>query len=270
MLKTRILTALVLLPSFLAALFYIPETYWAMLALAMVAVGLWEWAGLVRFSSATCTFYVLAAVAGGLFFLSADEEVARSIELSAITLSAIFWIFAAPFWLMSRHQFKSPAVLAFLGWLVVMPAGLALIGLRRIDPWLLLAVMATVWVADSAAYFFGKRFGKHKLAPQISPGKTWEGVWGAGLAVTIYGVILSQIFSFSLWLIVGMWAITVLSIMGDLLESLIKRQVGAKDSGNLLPGHGGVLDRIDGLTSTLPLTAFFIYFPLYFDMLLHH
>lgn len=144
------------------------------------------------------------------------------------------------------------------------PTWLALVSMRGISPWLLLVVMAAVWIADSTAYFAGRRFGKHKLAPQISPGKTWEGVLGAWLGVSLYGVILCYSLSLSYWTIVGLLGITVLSIMGDLLESLVKRQAGVKDSGSLLPGHGGVLDRIDGLTSTLPLVMFFIYFPTYF------
>jgi phosphatidate cytidylyltransferase len=125
-----------------------------------------------------------------------------------------------------------------------------------------------IWIADTAAYFTGKRFGKRKLAPLISPGNTWEGVLGAWVAVSIYGAILCIFFGFDYWLIPIVWGVTVLSIMGDLLESLIKRQANVKDSSNLLPGHGGMLDRIDGLTSSLPLAAFFIYFPIYYATLM--
>lgn len=119
-------------------------------------------------------------------------------------------------------------------------------------------ILMAVWIADSAAYFAGKRFGKHKLAPLISPGKTWEGVLGAWVAVSIYGVCLCLFLGISrhyyqFWIIVGLWGITISSIIGDLLESLVKRQASVKDSGTLLPGHGGVLDRIDGLTASLPL-----------------
>lgn len=181
-----------------------------------------------------------------------------------ILAAAVFWIVLAPVWLILRYQIKSLYVMAITGWVVILPLWLALTSLRRISPWLLLGVIGAVWIADSAAYFTGKRFGKRKLAPLISPGKTWEGVLGAWLAVTVYGFVLCQLFALDYWMIAGLWGITVLSIMGDLLESLLKRHANIKDSGSLLPGHGGVLDRIDGLTSSLPLTAFFIYFPLYY------
>ena len=130
-------------------------------------------------------------------------------------------------------------------------------------------MLITVWLADSAAYFAGKRFGRHKLAPEISPGKTWEGVAGALFATTVYGLVLCNYMHYSRWLILGLWLIVVLSIMGDLFESLMKRQAGVKDSSHLLPGHGGVLDRIDGLMPTLPLVLFYIYFPLFSNLQLH-
>jgi phosphatidate cytidylyltransferase len=126
-----------------------------------------------------------------------------------------------------------------------------------------------VSIADSAAYFAGKRFGRHKLAPEISPGKTWEGVAGAVVAITLYGAVLCYLKQYSLWLIVGLWLIVVLSIMGDLVESLLKRQAGLKDSGQLLPGHGGILDRIDGLIPTLVITLFCIYLPLFTGLQAH-
>ena len=127
--------------------------------------------------------------------------------------------------------------------------------------------MVLVWMADIAAYFSGKKFGKHKLAPSISPGKTWEGVIGAVLGVSIYAVLavvgaaqakligLPDLKGFA-GLVLLSWLWVALSIIGDLFESAIKRQAGVKDSGTLLPGHGGVLDRIDAMTSTLPLAAF--------------
>jgi phosphatidate cytidylyltransferase len=123
----------------------------------------------------------------------------------------------------------------------------------------LLAVLAAVWIADIGAYCAGKTFGRRKLAPAISPGKTWEGALGASLAVLAYGVAMRQAFGIdsiplALWLC-GLLALTAISIIGDLFESLLKRQAGLKDSSSILPGHGGVLDRIDSLTSTLPAVA---------------
>jgi phosphatidate cytidylyltransferase len=139
-----------------------------------------------------------------------------------------------------------------------------MIDLRHASPWLLLGVMFVVWLADTAAYFSGRTFGKHKLAPSISPGKTWEGVFGALVFVTIYvsaigwGTgLIKTIVAFAGVLIIS-WFWVALSVIGDLFESAIKRQAGVKDSGTLLPGHGGLLDRIDALTSTLPFVALVI------------
>ena len=156
-----------------------------------------------------------------------------------------------------------------LGISLLLATWIALIGLHKISPLLLLSVLATVWIADSAAYFAGKKFGKHKLAPEISPGKTWEGVMGALFAVTLYGLLLCHFQHLSRWLILGLWLIVILSVMGDLFESLLKRQSNVKDSSQLLPGHGGVLDRIDGLIPTLPLVLLSIYFPLFTNLQLH-
>lgn len=146
-----------------------------------------------------------------------------------------------------------------LGWVILLPTCLALYQLRAIEPLLLLGFMGVIWVADSVAYFAGRAFGKHKLAPQISPGKTWEGVFAALGGVLIYAVIWSSWMNSDdkliLWLLPFLLMLTVLGIIGDLFESLLKRQAGVKDSGKILPGHGGILDRIDALTSTLPLAV---------------
>jgi phosphatidate cytidylyltransferase len=154
------------------------------------------------------------------------------------------------------------------GWLVLWPTWLALVLLREASPWLLLALAALVWVADICAYFAGKRFGRRKLAPRVSPGKTWEGVIGALVGVVVYGAILVAVAAGredSLGPLLargaGVPAVSVMvvlaafSIVGDLFESWMKRGAGLKDSSALLPGHGGLLDRIDALTSTLPLAA---------------
>lgn len=286
MLKTRIFTALVLMVGFLAALFFLPDLYWSLLLLVLILIGLWEWASMAKFSRYGRWAYVIISLLSGLLFCFSNAPQAivwKSYSVFwAFFASAAFWLFLVPLWLITRYQIKQRSILAVVGWLVLIPlwfaliclksyALLALVNLQHAAGWLLLSIIGAVWVADSAAYFVGKRFGKHKLAPLISPGKTWEGVIGAWVAVSIYGLVLSQLigldYALVIWLIGGLWGITVLSIMGDLLESLLKRQASVKDSGSLLPGHGGVLDRIDGLTSSLPLAAFFIYFPLYYNIL---
>jgi len=272
MLKTRLLTSLTLLGAFLLALFLLPDTYWAMLTLIIVLVGIWEWAGLGHFSLSGKKIYAGLFLIFGAFLVFAeflDLAYIRPLVLFwGILIATAFWLLISPIWLISRYQPKNKLVMAVAGWLVLVPLWLSLASLRNIDPRLLLGLIAVIWIADTAAYFTGKRFGKHKLAPRISPGKTWEGVIGAWIAVSLYAVVLCVVFDFHYWLIAAVWGITVLSIMGDLLESLMKRQANLKDSSNLLPGHGGMLDRIDGLTSSLPLAAFFIYFPIYHTTLM--
>ena len=174
-------------------------------------------------------------------------------------IAAIFWCVLVPIWL--KLQWRLPHGLAGLitGLVVLFPTWLALVQLRLAGPGALLAILAIVWMADVAAYFSGKAFGKHKLAPSISPGKTWEGAIGACIGVVLYGIALRLGFSFApvalpLW-VFALLVVTAISIIGDLYESMLKRQAGIKDSSNVLPGHGGVLDRIDSLTSTLPVVA---------------
>jgi phosphatidate cytidylyltransferase len=177
-------------------------------------------------------------------------------------VALLFWAIAAPLWLFRGWRATQPLLLGVVGWIVLVPAWLAIVFLQR-SAALLLAVVLAVWIADIAAYFAGRRFGRRKLAPQISPGKTWEGVIGAFVAVLIYGLVASFLLQPAanaydrIVLLIFFVALTVLGIVGDLFESWIKRGAGAKDSGNLLPGHGGVLDRVDSLTSALPFAALY-------------
>jgi phosphatidate cytidylyltransferase len=191
------------------------------------------------------------------------------LDLERIVLGAgvAFWLLAVPLWLLRKWPIRKPWSGLLAGWFVLVPAGLALVQLhQRGGPWLLLAAMAPVWVADIAAYFVGRAIGRHKLAPGISPGKSWEGAIGGVLGVVIYGFVLAYaapqlgLLSSGALLALGVFAVSLVllaavSIIGDLFESLAKRQAGVKDSGRLLPGHGGLLDRIDSLTSTLPLVG---------------
>ncbi|HSI37849.1 MAG TPA: phosphatidate cytidylyltransferase [Methylotenera sp.] len=270
MLKTRIFTALVLVAGFLGILFLASDTTWALLTLIASLIGVWEWSNLIQLNKLQTR--VALAIASGLglaLIFTSNISLADyhdAVVLSILGIAAIFWIFIAPIWLGTRKKINHRLAMSILGLLLLFATWIALIGLHNISPWLLLGVLATVWIADSAAYFAGKRFGRHKLAPEISPGKTWEGVAGAVVAVSLYGFLLCYCLNYSLWLIVGLWLIVVLSIMGDLFESLLKRQAGVKDSSQLLPGHGGVLDRIDGLIPSLALTLFYIYFPLFANL----
>lgn len=268
MLRQRLYTALLLVSGFLAALFMLPDFYWAALLLGIIAAGAWEWGGLCRFSpGGRQLFTALIALAGiGLLPGIWLSQWQVHILFWSVLMATVFWLLVAPVWLIRIHQETRKGVLAVTGLLVLLPAWLALVHLRKASPTLVLALMAVVWIADSAAYFAGKRFGRHKLAPGISPGKTWEGVVGALVAVSVYAVLLDYWVGTGVWMVVGLWVLVLMSVVGDLFESLLKRQAGLKDSGSLLPGHGGVLDRIDGLTSTLPLAAFYLHFPLYVMM----
>lgn len=273
MLKTRVITAVILTIGFLMVLFLASKMVWSCLMLAATLVGVWEWAKLIKLNKHQVHLYVASALVIGLLWIfTIDTPFALyhdEIVFGLLSLSALFWIVFSPIWLISRKKVNQKPLMAFLGLVLLSATWLALNGLQSISPWLLLGVLAIVWLADIAAYFSGKRFGRHKLAPEISPGKTWEGVAGAILAATIYGLVLCYYMHYSRWLIVGLWLIVVLSVMGDLFESLLKRQAGVKDSSHLLPGHGGVLDRIDGLIPTLPLVLFYIYYPLFSSLQLH-
>lgn len=261
MLKARILTAVIILPLFLAALFYFQDIFWATLLLLLTIIGSREWSNLSNFSVRNTTLYmVLTTLIGGelLFLLSEAVNIDPYAPdfLWVYVSSVFFWIVGVPLFLKQSFVVKNPIALMFIGWLVLMPICLSLYQLRAISPLLLLGFMATIWISDTAAYFTGRAFGKHKLAANISPGKTWEGVAGALVAVFVYGLIWDYMVpetSLMTTLIPLLLFMAVLGIIGDLFESLIKRQAGMKDSGNILPGHGGILDRIDALTPTLPL-----------------
>ena len=182
-----------------------------------------------------------------------------------LAVSTGFWILVVPLWFRFKWTLAGNDFFGYLlGALVILPTWAAMVALHAVSTWLMLAVMALVWVADISAYFAGRAFGKHKLAVTISPGKTWEGVAGAVVGVLIYGGIVLTFSPLQGRLALPLMVLllillTAVSVMGDLFESLLKRQAGIKDSSNLLPGHGGVLDRIDALTSTLPVAALILF-----------
>jgi phosphatidate cytidylyltransferase len=215
-------------------------------------------------------FLVLSGAVGSVLWLlyaRSPDTLFMTAASIAFLVAAVFWVVLAPLWLAKKGR-PSPLACAAAGWIVMWPTWFAFVVLRDASPWLLLAVAAVIWVADIAAYFTGKAFGKHKLAPAVSPGKTWEGVMGALAGVAVYGIVLavvarsqptpiSAIFDsgYGVPVVIAMLVLAALSIVGDLLESWMKRGAGLKDSSSLLPGHGGILDRIDALTSTLPVAA---------------
>jgi CDP-diglyceride synthetase len=265
MLKARIVTAAILLALLLAALFGLSEFFWAVLMLGLPFFGGREWGALAGYSRGGSWAYgAVSALAGGFLLAGLGEgggvrlSLTQPVVTGMLGVSLLFWLLAVPLWLGRGWHSRRPLLLALVGWIVLLPTWLALAGLRVESPWLLLGVMAVVWVADSAAYFAGRRFGKNKLAPSISPGKTWEGVGGAMIGVGLYVATVAAYSGASLLLVPAAIALTVFSIEGDLFESWMKRQAGLKDSGSIFPGHGGILDRVDALTSSLPLAALLI------------
>lgn len=254
MLAARVATAVALVGALLAALFLLPPFALTLLFAGIAALGAHEWArlcGLARALGAAYTGFV-----GGAVVAAASLGAAYPF----IGVGVAFWVLIAPQWLWRGVEAGHRTPLAIAGLAVLIPAGLAMTVMTPVQ---LLLSLILIWVADTAAYFTGRRFGRRKLAPAISPGKTWEGVWGAVAAVLLYA-LLCRAFNEQLSAVTGaLWVaylaaavvLCALSILGDLFESALKRQAGAKDSGKLLPGHGGVLDRIDSATATLPFAA---------------
>lgn len=273
MLKQRIITALILLAVLLAVLFYpLPWLFGAFMTLFMGAAS-WEWARLSGYDAPATWGWAVVAMLGCIAMLALGWPVAQGgwpmLLMACCTLA---WLLCA-FVLLQQgvgvwQRMARPVRMAG-GLLALWAAWLAAVQLHgQFGVWYLLSVLSLVWVADIGAYFFGRALGKKKLAPTISPGKSWAGVWGGVGSVVVFAVLAVVFFPAVRhfyadlaqqggWLVltavvVGMAA---LSVVGDLIESLMKRSMGMKDSSRLLPGHGGVLDRIDSILPILPLAV---------------
>ena len=260
MLKQRIITALILLPIDLCGFFLLEGSAFALFIGLVVTLGGWEWARLAGFNEQSMRVAYAAAVALMLFVMHLLPGLAPWI----LGASVLWWGIATYLVLTyprSSDHWASAACKLVIGLLILLPAwqGLVLIKQEPLGNWLIMAVMVLVWGADIGAYFSGRAFGKRKLAPLVSPGKSWEGVYG-GLALSLIITVLVGFFRD--WTVaelfkglIGAALIVFISVVGDLTESMFKRQSGIKDSSNLLPGHGGVLDRIDSLTAAIPVFA---------------
>jgi phosphatidate cytidylyltransferase len=260
MLKQRLVTAFILIPVIVWGVLSLSSQTLAWMMGIFVVLGAWEWAGLCGWH--TFLARSLYALGVGLMLLMVYWFLRQPSMLHILLVACLWWLLALL--LVLRYQQghdlmpTSPLIKAMLGFLILLPAWIALVILhQRYGGQWLLFLLVLIWAADSGAYFAGKRWGQNKLADKISPGKTREGVAGAllmGLVVSVGYAIFNAMPIMRLILFILLCLLTVkASILGDLLESLLKRQAGVKDSGQLLPGHGGVLDRIDSLTSAAPI-----------------
>lgn len=279
MLKQRILTALVLLPLALYCIFFLPLEGFGIFALAVISIGAWEWSplmGVRRLSGRLAYTVSVAAMISVLYILAPINNLWQYDGLAApifstIVIGVAWWLFAIALVLTFPHSRrfwqKTRLWVGLFGWLILVPAWAALVSIRALKfdqnelfgAWTVLFIFALVWAADVGAYAAGRAFGRHKLMPAVSPGKTMEGLCGGVALALLVMILVAQFLPVPRELYTGFYTVglaTVLvSVFGDLNESMFKRCAGVKDSGSILPGHGGVLDRIDSLTSALPVFA---------------
>lgn len=270
MTRVRTLTALILTPLAVAAILLLATPWLVALAAVVFLAGLWEWFRLAEIDdtlSRTVLLLVNLLLMVALVWASRSPTGGSLVLFQLATVIGVIWWLLAALWLKhysfaSDHDTHARMFKLAAGTLAVVPAWCALALIHAAQPnghrWLLVALVI-VWAADSGAYFVGRRFGKHKLSPRVSPNKTVEGLFGglaAGLAVGLGGALFAGAQVAQLPAVALITALAVgASVIGDLYESLLKRHVGAKDSSNLLPGHGGILDRIDGVLAALPVFA---------------
>lgn len=270
MTRTRLLAALIMTPLAIAAVLLLPTPWLVALAAVLFLAGLWEW---FRLAEIDDTLHRSVLLVANLAMMVAIVWASRSgsgysfVLFQLATVVGVVWWLLAMVWLKnfefaSDHDTHARMFKLAAGTLAVVPAWCALALIHGSNPnghrWLLIALVV-IWAADSGAYFAGRRFGKRKLSPRISPNKTVEGLVGgmiAALAVALIGAPLAGASLAQLPLVAVLVVVTVaFSVVGDLFESLLKRHVGAKDSGDLIPGHGGILDRIDSVLAALPVFA---------------
>ncbi len=259
MLKQRVITGIVLVAVLLAAVLLLDNVAFTWAALAIFTIGAWEWSRLAGIGQAAMrlAFAGVFAAVGAFVALRAGPEA----RMLLVGVGAAWWVVVLGLLAVYHRGIgQRPGwhhLLTVAAFVTLLPAWLAVAGLHAVGWQWILFVVGIVAVADTGAYFSGRAFGKHKLAPELSPGKTREGVLGGLVGVTLWAALGAW------WLNLepGIWVyfiglcllVALISVAGDLFESLIKREAGAKDSGRILPGHGGILDRIDSLTAAAPV-----------------
>lgn len=265
MLKLRLYTALILIPVIVASIFFLPPLTFVSLAVITMLLAGWEWAQLAGLHNTYKKILFLV-------LLSAALVISIYSIYIIIIIGILWWLFAlillflypkGASWWSHGHYIR-----AIMGFLVLIPCWIGLIILQGFSPMLLMFSFILIWSVDSAAYFVGKRWGKHKLAPSISPGKTYEGLLAGLLTAVVISVLGFWILEIPserwiLFLIICLVGGGLITVLGDLFESMLKRQSNIKDSGSLLPGHGGLLDRIDSMTTAIPFFA--LIFPYFFQ-----
>jgi len=258
-LKQRVITAVWLAPLVLIGLFGLQGASFALFTALFMLVGAWEWTNLAGVRQ---PFKRAALVAGCAALMLVMWFTHAVLAVWPLWLAAAGWL--VNFVWVTRYpaltsQWHTPLVRLLMGLWVLLPCWVGFNLLREIGALWLLFVLLLVWTADIGAYFAGRRWGKRKLAPRVSPGKSWEGVFGGMAATALLAVGFSLGLSLglanSVLLVVITLLVTLVSVLGDLLESMLKRYRNIKDSSQLLPGHGGVLDRVDSLTAAIPLFA---------------
>ena len=260
MLLQRVLTALVLIPLVFGGVLYLPDIWFAVLFGLIVLAGAYEWARLSGFEEVSTRILFIGTIGGCL-----AVAYLWLLEPGALWIAGIascWWLWISLTIMSGRTNgigSGSPISRALLGLITLLPVWVSLIYLRQSNqdgPWLVLFLLTLIWVADSAAYFVGRRWGRIKLAPTISPGKSREGVYGAIAGSILWGgllIVLRPEIANPILIVLLCIGVCLVSVVGDLFESLLKRRAGMKDSGAILPGHGGVLDRIDSLTAAAPV-----------------
>lgn len=254
-LRQRVVTALLLAALVVVILLWLPPGVAVAAVMVAVAAGAWEWAGLAGINSSAGRIVYAAAVAAGIAAAWWLTRAAPAL-VGFLWCATVWWVLSLA-WLVLAPGRGGSGVTAAAGFAVLVPAAVGLGRLVQLQPGgqvLLLFLLVLIAAADIGAYFGGRAFGRHKLAPRVSPNKTWEGFWAGMLAAAGAGTVGGLLFGEPLlpWVFMCM-AVALVSVVGDLVESMFKRKAGLKDSSALLPGHGGVLDRLDSLTAAGPV-----------------